>query len=56
MSAQDSVHDRIPDPVVDCFPVGAADKELVLWAEGRQMAAQCEARAAARRKLAEKIE
>lgn len=41
MCTQDPGHYCISDPIIDSFPVGAADEELVLRADERkQMAAQ----------------
>lgn len=42
---QDSIYNCISDPIMDGFPIGTADEELVLRAERRQMVAQYEVRA-----------
>lgn len=56
MSTEDSVDNRIADPVFNHLLFSTADEELVLRAEKRQMAAQCEIKIKPDRKLASKEE
>lgn len=47
---QDSIHDRVTDPIMNALPICTADEKLVLRAERRQMVALCEVRATTDRK------
>lgn len=54
VSTEDSVDNRIADPVFNHLLFSTADEELVLRKERRHMAARCEIKIKADRKLASK--